>query len=77
MIIKVLGSGCPKCKKLEENVLRAIKISGVDAQVDKVTDLQAIMNYRVLSTPALVIDGVLKSTGRILSPNEIIELIKG
>ena len=46
MIIKVLGSGCPKCKKLEENVLRAIKISGVDAQVDKVTDLQAIMNYR-------------------------------
>lgn len=76
MIIKVLGSGCSKCKKLEENVLKAVKESGLDAQVEKVTDLQTIMNYGVMSTPALVVDEVVKSTGRILSPNDIIKLIK-
>ncbi len=75
MIIKVLGSGCAKCQKLEKNVLKAIQESGLNAQVVKVTDLQAIMKYGVISTPALVVDEVVKSTGRILSPSDIIKLI--
>jgi len=76
-MIKVLGSGCSKCKKLEENVLKAVKESGVDAVVEKVTDLQTIMKYGVMSTPALVVDEVVKSTGRILSPADIIKLLRG
>lgn len=75
MIIKVLGSGCAKCQKLEKNVLKAIQESGLNAQVVKVTDLQAIMEYGVISTPALVVDEAVKSTGRILSPSDIIKLI--
>jgi small redox-active disulfide protein 2 len=75
MIIKVLGSGCAKCQKLEKNVLKAIQESGLNAQVVKVTDLQAIMKYGVISTPALVVDEAVKSTGRILSPSDIIKLI--
>jgi len=77
MIIKVLGSGCSKCKKLEENVLKAVKESGQEVQVEKVTDLQTIMKYGVMSTPALVVDEVVKSTGRILSPADIIKIIRG
>ena len=75
MIIKVLGSGCSKCKKLEENVRKAVTESGINAQVEKVTDLQTIMKYGVMSTPALVVDETVKSAGRILNPSDIIKLI--
>ena len=75
MLIKVLGSGCSKCHKLEENVRQAIQLCGIDARVEKVTDLQAIMRYGVMSTPALVVDEVVRSTGRILSPADIVKLI--
>ncbi|PKN72415.1 MAG: redox-active disulfide protein 2 [Candidatus Cloacimonetes bacterium HGW-Cloacimonetes-3] len=71
MIIKVLGSGCSKCKKLEENVNKAIAESGVAATVEKVTDLTAIMAYGVMTTPALVIDEKVVSSGKLLSPSDV------
>ena len=71
MKIEILGSGCPSCKKLEKNAEAAVKEAGLDAEIAKVTDMTEIMNYGVTSTPALVIDGVVKSSGKILKANEI------
>ncbi len=76
MIIKVLGSGCSKCKKLEENVKKAVAEANLSATVEKVTDLQSIMAYGVMTTPALVIDEKLVSSGKLLSPADIIALIR-
>jgi len=74
--IEVLGTGCNKCKKLETAAKEAVKESGSDYKVIKVEDIQEIAKYGVASTPALVVDGVVKSTGRVLSVDEIKELIK-
>jgi small redox-active disulfide protein 2 len=71
MIIKVLGTGCSKCDKLVENVRKAIKESGVRAEVIKVEDFKEIMSYKVMSTPALVVDDVVKIKGRVASVAEI------
>ena len=76
MELKVLGSGCKYCIALEENAKIAVKKLGVEASVEKVTDIQEIMSFGVMSTPALVIDGVVKSAGRVLKPEDIEELIK-
>ncbi len=76
MIIKVLGTGCAKCKKLEENALKAIAETGLDASVEKVTDLNKIMDYGVMMTPALVIDDKVVAAGKLLSAGDIINLIK-
>lgn len=75
MIVKVLGSGCSKCKKLEENVNKAITESGANATVEKVTDLAAIMAYGVMMTPALVIDEKVVSSGKLLSASDVKTLI--
>ena len=75
MIIKVLGSGCSKCKKLEENVHKAITEKGITAMVEKVTDLKAIMYYGVMATPALVIDEKVVSAGKLLSPSDIVKFL--
>ena len=77
MEIKVLGTGCSKCKKLEAVVHEAVAKTGVAAQVSKVTDIQEIMGFGVMSTPALVIDGSVKSSGRVLSVNDVMALIEG
>ncbi len=77
MKIEVLGSGCPKCKKLFENAERAVKDSGVNAELVKVQDMEKIIGYGVMSTPALVVDGAVKSAGRLPSPAEIAGWIKG
>jgi small redox-active disulfide protein 2 len=71
MVIKVLGTGCPSCKKLEANVRTAISEAGVEASVEKVEDLQKIMEYGVMSTPALVIDEKLVAKGKVLSVGDI------
>lgn len=71
MLIKILGTGCPKCKKLEANALEAVKAAGIEATVEKVTDLDKIMDYGVMMTPALVIDGKVISNGKILSSEDI------
>jgi small redox-active disulfide protein 2 len=76
MVIKILGTGCAKCKKLEEVARNAIIESGVDATVEKVTDLTKIMNYGVMMTPALVIDEKVVAAGKLLSAGDIANMIK-
>jgi len=71
MNIKILGSGCAKCKKLEANAQEAVQSLGIEAVIEKVQDVQGIMSYGVMSTPALVIDEVVKSSGKVLSVKEI------
>ena len=71
MEIKVLGGGCPKCKRLEELAREAAGELGVEATFTKVKDMDAIMAYDVMSTPALVIDEQVKSSGRIPRKEEI------
>lgn len=69
--IQVYGPGCLKCKKLAENVEIAGKELGIELEIDKVTELEAIHAAGVVMTPALAIDGDVKSVGRVLSPQEI------
>ena len=76
MKIEVLGMGCANCKKLYENAAEAAKSSGKEVAVSKVEDIQKIMSYGVLSTPALVIDGVVKAAGKVPKVEEIKEWIK-
>jgi small redox-active disulfide protein 2 len=76
MKIEVLGMGCANCKKLYENALEAVKVIGKEAEVVKVEDIQKIMSYGVLSTPALAIDGVVKVAGKVPKVEEIKEWIK-
>lgn len=77
MKIEILGTGCTKCKALEEAVKQAVVKVGGFHEVKKVEDIVEIMNYGVMSTPALVVDGVVKSTGKILSVEEIVGFLKG
>ncbi len=77
MKVLVLGTGCAKCKQLTANAERAVRELGIAAAVEKVEDIQAIMKFRVLSTPALVIDGTVKSSGRVLSPGAIKDMLRG
>lgn len=76
MHIKVLGSGCDKCKKLEVNVREAIAEMGIDATVEKVEDFKQIMAYGVMQTPALVVDEKVKSVGKLLKADEVKVLLK-
>jgi small redox-active disulfide protein 2 len=71
MEIKILGSGCPKCQATEKNVKAALAESGINSQVDKVTDVMEIAKYGVFMTPAVVIDGKVKSVGKIPDMEEI------
>ena len=75
MKIEILGMGCPKCKKLYENAKIAIEETGIEANVDKVEDIAKITEYGVMTTPALVVDGEVKASGRIPTPDEIKEWI--
>lgn len=71
MKIQILGTGCPKCKTLMANAEAAVKALGVEAQLEKVDQIADIMTFGVMITPALAIDGVVKSMGKVLSPDEI------
>lgn len=71
MIIKVLGTGCANCKKLEKNTVKAVSELGIDATVEKVEDIKDIMAYGVMKTPALVVDEKVKIMGRVPSSDEI------
>ncbi|RJQ39331.1 MAG: thioredoxin family protein [Nitrospiraceae bacterium] len=75
MKIEILGTGCPKCKKLLANTQEALNILGIGADVKKVEDLKEIMQHGVFITPALVVDGEVKSTGKILSVEDIKKII--
>ncbi|HHZ17231.1 MAG TPA: thioredoxin family protein [Peptococcaceae bacterium] len=67
MVIKILGSGCANCKKLEANVREALKQLGIEATIEKVEDFKDIMAYGVMRTPALVVDDQVKVMGRVPS----------
>jgi len=73
--IKVLGPGCAKCTKLKENVEEAVAKCGVEATVEKVSDINQITSYGVMMTPALVVDGEVKSSGKVVSADDIAQLI--
>ena len=73
--IQILGTGCPKCKKLAENAEMVAKELGLDYEMEKVTDLNAIMAFGVMMTPALAVDGVVKVVGKVPEPAEIVKLL--
>lgn len=71
MIIKILGTGCANCKKMEENAKQAVKELGIEATVEKVEDFKQILAYGVMKTPALVVDEKVKIMGRVATVDEI------
>ena len=76
MDVKVLGTGCAKCIPLEERVKKVVEENNLTVDVEKVTDLNDIMSYGVMMTPGLVVDGDVKSTGKLPSEEKILEWIK-
>lgn len=74
--IKVLGPGCPKCKTTYRNVQEALKQTNMEADVEKVEDIEEMMKYNVLTTPVLMIDGEMKVKGRIAQVSEIVQFLK-
>ncbi|MBU0691596.1 TM0996/MTH895 family glutaredoxin-like protein [bacterium] len=73
--IQILGTGCPKCKKLAENAEFAVAELGAEFIIEKVTDINEIMKFKIWQTPGLAVDGEVKSAGKVLSLKEIKELI--
>ena len=76
MKVQILGTGCAKCKQLTANAEQAVRELGLDAQVEKIDDPRAIMTFRVMSTPALAVDGEVKAVGQVLSPADIKNLLR-
>ncbi len=76
MKIEILGAGCPKCKQLAANVEAAVKELNIQAEVGKVTDIDKIIGYGVMMTPALAVDGKVISSGKVLSVDEIKKILK-
>ena len=76
MKIEVLGTGCAKCKALEDATKQAVAKVGGFHQVIKVDDIMKIMKYNVVSTPTLVVNGVVKSTGKLLNVEEVVAILK-
>lgn len=75
--IKILGKGCPNCKKLEELARKVAAEQGVEAEFEKITDMNEILRWPILSTPGLVVNGKVVSSGRIPSEAEIAAWLKG
>lgn len=76
MIIKILGTGCSNCKKLQANAKEAAEKLGVNAEIVKVEEIKDIMAYGVMRTPAIVIDEKVKSYGKVASVEEIVKFIQ-
>ena len=74
-LIQILGPGCPKCAKLAENAEAAAREAGVEATVEKVSDIMKITSFGVMTTPGLVVDGEVKVVGKVASVEEIKELL--
>jgi len=70
-LLQILGTGCPKCKKLAENTEAAAKALGIDYQLEKVTEITEIMAFGVMITPALVVDGQVKVAGKVPSVDDL------
>ena len=73
--LQVLGTGCPKCKKLAEETEKAAKALGIEYELVKVTDIQEIINFGIMTTPGLAVDGAVKVSGRIPKPEEIKQIL--
>ena len=73
--LQILGTGCPKCKKLAETTEEAAKSLGLEYRMEKVTDIHAIMGFGVMMTPALAVDGVVKVSGKVPSTEEIRKIL--
>lgn len=73
--IQILGTGCPKCTKLAENAEAAAKALGLDLEIEKVKDINEIMKFGVMMTPALAINGQVKTVGKVVSPDEIKKML--
>lgn len=76
MKIEILGKGCANCARLEENTRKALSLLGKEATIEKVTNIDDILSYGVMRTPALVVNGEVKSSGLVLSPEQIVEILK-
>jgi len=76
MFIQVLGTGCPKCKKMEETARKAAEELNLDFLLEKVTEIDKIMDFGVMTTPGLVVDGLVKVTGKVPSPDEMKSILK-
>jgi len=74
-VIKVLGTGCPKCQTMTQVVKEVVSANNIDATIEKVEDIMEIMKYNVMITPALVIDDVIEIKGRVPSKDEVMELL--
>ena len=74
--IQILGAGCPKCRALTASAEQAVKALGIEAQVEKVEKIPDIVKFGVMTTPALVVDGQVKSAGKVLSPEQVAEFLK-
>ncbi len=77
MKIESLGPGCPRCQALEAKVKEAVAELGIDAEIEKVTEMAKIMGYGVVSTPGVVVDGQVKGFGKLFSKDEIKEMLRG
>lgn len=77
MKIQILGTGCSKCKQLEANAREAVAAKGIEAEIEKVSDIDQIMEMGVMITPALVIDGDVRSVGKVLTVDQIAAQLKG
>ena len=76
MTIQIVGSGCSNCARLEASARKAVADLGIEAKIEKVTDFMEIAAMGVMSTPALAIDGNLKSSGRVLNAAQVVALLK-
>ncbi len=76
MEVKILGTGCPKCKQLEQLVRETVSEQNITAEISKVEDIVDIMGYGIMRTPGLVVDGKVVMSGRLPGKNEIIEMLK-
>jgi small redox-active disulfide protein 2 len=76
MKIQILGTGCPKCKQTETNAREAAKILGLDAEIEKVTDIGKITDFGIMATPGLAVDGKVKFSGKIPSVEEIKKVLQ-
>ena len=75
-VIKILGTGCPKCQSMTAVVKEVVAQNNIDATIEKVEDIMEIMTFNIMTTPALVIDGVITIKGRVPSKEEVLALLK-
>lgn len=77
MKIQILGPGCSRCKQLAASAQQAVADLGLQAEIEKVEDMREIVKFKIMATPALVVDGVVRSSGKVLNADAVKELLRG